>query len=393
MAKGMFDGITSLYNSLVNKRSASNTNSFDSQKMSESEMRALIISGLGNRIVSLIVNSSLNDTIQFDDKDLESFYTKRLAKAVKKASRFQIGFGRSILVINEIGQDLSKPRSGEVDLSNVKFDVFGGDMVYVGEYGRNLSDSRYYLPILYTVRAHQIHHSRVIDFTYTEPSELDKVIYHLGGVSLFEQIRTQLINDGVIERAGATIVEKNSSLFYMVDGLKESMASGNESDLQKYFGALEDGRSISGAGLIDKNDDVKAVNQTLADYDKVSENALRRIAMVTGIPVSVLVGESVRGMNSTGDNEKQTFNETVTNHQSEFLLDNINELLYKLGKDDISFKDNQGATPAEKVQFESVVIANAKLLAEMGEEFSDYLEQYDIIEQDDFKKVFPDENS
>ena len=394
MAHSFIDGIVSLYNSLTNERNPASTNTFQANRIADSETRALMLSGIGNRIITLITSTSLNKTIQFDDKNLETFYNQRLAKAVKKASKFQLAFGRGVIVINEKGKDLSKPISDQVNIQNTKFDVFSGDMVYPLDYGTNLTEDRYYEIKAYGIRGYEFHHSRIIDFNFVEPAELDKPQYRFGGVSLFELIRAQLINDGVIERAGASIIEKNSTLFYSVNGLKETMQSGQESELVKYFSALEGGRGISGAGLLDAEDSVTVVNQTLADYDKVAENALRRIAMVTGIPVSILIGESVKGLNATGDSERQTFNETVANHQSEYLIDPINNLLQALGKEPVSFKDNQGQTPNEKVLFDGLVIENSVKLASMGEDFSAYLNEFGIGQEDDFDKVFgTDENS
>jgi len=84
----------------------------------------------------------------------------------------------------------------------------------------------------------------------------------------------------------------------------------------------------------------------------------------------------------------------VTNHQSEYLIDPINELLQALGKEPIKFKDNQVQTPNEKVKFEGIIIENALKLASIGEDFSAYLNEYGIGQEDDFDKVFgTDENS
>jgi hypothetical protein len=46
----------------------------------------------------------------------------------------------------------------------------------------------------------------------------------------------------------------------------------------------------------------------LKDTDDIS---LRRIAMVSGVPLPMLIGENVKGLNSSGTQEKTSFNEMI----------------------------------------------------------------------------------
>lgn len=202
------DGITNIVNQLANRRSAANVNVVTAQRLDDSEARAMYRSGLGAKIIGIKTGYALNETLQFtNDKD-EELYKRKLQRAVKKASKFMLGFGRGIILLNERGADLSKPVVGKLDMAKVKLDVFSGDMVTAMDVSIDLTDERYQKPKIYSVRGKSFHWSRVIDFSYYMPVEQDLPTYRYGGISEFEMIRTQFINDGIVERASGTILER-----------------------------------------------------------------------------------------------------------------------------------------------------------------------------------------
>ena len=150
----------------------------------------------------------------------------------------------------------------------------------------------------------------------------------------------------------------------------------------------EDLRSIYGAGIIDKEDDVVSITQALSNLDDVNSISLSRIAMVTGIPKDMLIGENRAGLNSSGDNQKQAFQDLLTSIQDDYLLRPINELMLKMGKEPIKFKVNQGQTVEDKIKFESAVIDNALKLEQLGEDSATYLQENDIVKKRDSSDIF-----
>ena len=381
-----YDGLKSLVSALINERNASAANEIVSHRIAYHELRAIFRTGLGNKIIRIKNGYALKEPFLFENPQNKDFYNKRISRAVKKAGSFMLGFGRGVIVINEIGADLSKPASGK--LGTFKLDVFSGDMVTAGVVSMDLKAPRYFQPEFYHIRGHQFHYSRIVDFKYIEPAELDLPLYQYGGVSEFELIYNQLVNDGVIERASATMIDRNSTLFYKVKGFKSALQAKQESDILNFFSLTEKARNSMGAGLIDSEDDAFTVDQTLTNLDKVDQISLRRLAMVTSIPLAILVGENVKGLNSTGDTEKQVFNEAMEILQQDYYLDPINELFLKLGMPPISFSDSQNITPIEKIKYEGLALDNAKKMWEIGEDFGPYLEGRGVIEKDNFAEMF-----
>ena len=387
--QGYIDGIKSVYNSQPNTRNVSYNNTIVSDnKLDPDQMNGIYKSGIGSKILQLKIGNALKDTLQFDRKDQLNLYNVRLEQMVKLASKFMLAFGRSIIILYENGEDLKEPRITPFNLETTHMKVFSGDMVFVSDYSLDLMDPRYYKPRFYNVRNTTIHYSRVVDFTYYEPIEREKPIYQFGGISEFELIYKQLLNDSIVERSSSTILEKNATLFYKIEGFKDAMQNEDEAWIKKYFLELENGRSIYGAGLLDKEDDAYVVNQSLTNLADVDTITLRRIAMVTGIPLSILVGENVKGLNSSGENELKIFQDTIESLQEDYLIKPINDLLRKLSLEIVQFKENQGRTPENRIDFESKAIDNAVKLYNLGEDANKYLLEYDITLKDDLADSF-----
>lgn len=387
MSMGFIDGLKNVFNQLLNRRNAQNQNQFQGGRIDMAQLREVYRTGIGNKIVRIKSGAALNDTLQFDSAADREYFNAKLLPKVKKASRWMLAFGRGVITIHQRGDDPSTPL-GRVDPERVKLSVFSGDMVSTSNVVMDLDSERYYRPEYYVVRGRLFHWTRVIDFTYVEPPELDMPTYFYGGVSEFELIYPQLINDGIIERASATIIEKASSFIYRVSGFKDSMRAKKDKDIIEYFGRVEDMRSIYGAVLIDAEDEATAVSQQLTNVSEISEGSLRRLAMVTGIPLPWLVGENVKGMNAVGENERQIFQEMIESLESDYLQEPINLLMHRLGMGPVEFKENQGQTPTDRIQFDTKAIDNALKLWQMGEDHKKYLEDKGVIEKDDWAEYF-----
>jgi hypothetical protein len=386
------DGLANIVNQLANRRNPAAQNVQDAQKMSDSEMRNFFRTGMGRRIVGIKRGYALNDTLQFKNENQKKQYSKVAAKHVKAAVEYMLGFGRGAIVIIEGNKNLDEPLSEEIDWSirGTKIEVFSGDMVFCPTPDIDLRSERYNKPKIYTVRGHTIHHTRVFDFTYVKPPELNLPEYQYGGISEFELIREQMINDGVIQRAGGRIVEINSTLFHKVKGFKDAMQMGNDDQIVKYVSSLADIRGIYGDGIIDAEDDVKEVAQALTNLAEVDQMSLRRVGLVTGIPYPILVGESVGGLNSIGAQERQSFQDTIENLQSDYIADPLARFCEVMGLDDVKFKDNQGGTANERMDYETKAIDNAVKLATLGEDYGKYLAEKDVIKPDPMSTWFPE---
>ena len=387
------DGLTSLTSKLANRRNAQSSNRMTSSRVDWDELRAIYKTGVGSKIIRIKSGIALNDTLQFESINDKEYYEARLQQHVKNACKFMLSFGRGLIVIQEPGADLTQPLPAINDWSRVNYQVFSGDMVYVQSVEYNLSSPNYFKPKAYSVRGFTIHPSRVVDMTYVQPVEFDAPEYFFGGISEFELIRNELVADQVIQRAVPAMLEKSSTIFYKIKGFKELLADKQESTLIQYFSELENLRSIYGAGIVDEEDAIESITQSLTNLAESDMITLRRLAMVTGLSLSTLVGEPPKGLSASGEGDRQVDMQTIKALQSEYLLDNINQLMQKCGRGAVWFKENQGQSDKDRVAQETEVIKSAQVLWQMGLDYEKYLETHGVIEVDAFDEMFgkPDE--
>ena len=382
------DGLINVRNQLAQRRSGIATNIVNAPRVSNSELQQLNKLGVCQQIIDIKTTGALDDTLAFESDTAEQFYSDRLDVLVREACRYMLGYGRAVVLVAQPGIDLSKPRQGRVNPDRARLVVFPGSDVTASDPVNDLFDERFDLPTTYRVRHQVIHWSHLVDFRYVLPPSDQAQVYNFGGISELELIRNEIVNDQIVQRAGSAIIEKNSTVFHKIKGFKEALAANRDRDLIRYYSALADLRSIYGDGIIDSEDDVVSVSQTLSDVADVSRLTLQRLAMVTGIPVPMLVGQAVEGLNSAGTQEQNTLQRTF-NRTKSFLIDPINELLAILGQPPAEFPKTKEGTPAQQIEYEGRVLDNAGKLFNMGEDHRRYLVDKAILQEEDLDAEFP----
>lgn len=384
------DGLKSLTNLLANNRSGVNNNKLFSTAVSNDELNSIYKLGIGRKIVNIKSSNIFKEGFSAEGEagaETLKFIDKKLLKELKKASEYMMAFGRGVIVIiDKNANDPSQPMKS-VNLQTVRFKAFSGAKVTVQiNSSLNELDERYNEPEYYRIGTQVIHHSRVMDFQYYQPVEDDKSSYNYGGISEFELIYSQLINDSVIERAIPTLVEKISTMFYKIKDFKSKLQQKQEKHLVDYFHRLENLRSIYGAGLLDSEDDTKTETQNLSGLDSVDTITLRRLSLVTGIPLSWLVGENVKGLNSSGKTEETIFWSMVKNLGNDFILSVLNQKLEFMGLTVVWFNEQYQSTPTEKADYETKVFTNALLVQQLGLDDIAYIKDRGV--EIDVKKSF-----
>ena len=171
------------------------------------------------------------------------------------------------------------------------------------------------------------------------------------------------------------------------------MQNKQEDQLLQYYTLVEDMRSSLGATVIDADDEVESMTQTLTGLAETDSITLRRLAMVTEIPLPYLIGENVKGLNSTGDTEEKIFQGMRSNMQSSYYLEPLNLLMARLGLGCVWFKGSTFETPDKQVEFEGRVLENATRMMELGEDYGKYLEEKGVVERDSWDEFWNKDNS
>lgn len=388
------DGMQSLTNSLANSRSASATNGFFDFRLSETELKAIYKTGLYSKILRMKTGAALREgSFEFDTPGEELVFNQRLLPLIKEAARYQLAFGRGVIALCSKTQRQDQPLIDGTNLNSLELRVFDDTLLSVTDYDRDLLSPRYYRPKTYMVRGVNFHWSRIIEFNYVEPIEDERHEYEFAGIPEPELIYEQLINDAVVQRSSGSILEKSSTLFYKLAGFAEKLQNKQENAVVRFFTALENLRSNYGAGIVDKDDEIQVISQQLAGFKEIDESSLRRVAMVTGIPVPYLMGENVRGLDSSGDTERQVFTDNIKDYRNDYLLTPINILMQRIGFGTVRAAESTNLSAIEQMNYEGKIIDNAFKMAQIGEDFHTYLEERDIVSTDAYDRMFGNEDA
>jgi hypothetical protein len=384
------DGLYNFFNKLANSRNALNTNRFANVgRLSYEEMSAIYKTGIMSKVIRLKSGYALDDTLIFDSEESQEYFDRNLSIFVQQATKFMLVYGRGVILVQKKGADLSHPVTG-ITWDNVILSVFSPIEVSVTSVNKDLQSGRIYEPESYNIRGVNVHPKNIIDFTYVKPTFDELPTYDYGGISEIELCHAQIIADGIIERSSATIIEKSSNFFYKITGFGEALQSNRESQIVDMIATLENARSIYGAGIIDANDSVEVLAQSLSNLKEIQENSLRRIALVTGVPLPILVGENANGLNASGNLEQNAWQFTIESLQSDYLINPIRILCDRLGLGEVSFKENQGQTALQRIEYEQKAIQNAATLFQIGEDAAKYLENAEVLLPDNDDSFFPE---
>lgn len=384
------DGVVDVINKLANRRSAVNNTVFrDEEPLSNEELRAAYKIGIHNKVIRTLTSDSLGDGLTFDNTIDGEFFKKKLAHHVSTATTGMLAFRRGVIVCfaSYEADRVSEPLNPKIPREDLIFRSFFGDVVSPYNVTLDLTDDNYLRPEYYNIRGVSFHHSRVVDFTYVRPPDQDAPLYLYGGISLTELVARQLKIDMRAEDAGISLLIKASTLVQKIKGFRDNIKAGLEEDISNYVANMEDLRSIYGSMVVDAEDDVVAVSQQLSNLADVLDSSLRRLAAVYGVPITVLVGENVRGLNGSGDVETEAYDSTINGIQDNYLT----EPLTKLGEIagfSFKFTDNQGGSPNDRAAHEGVLLDNALKLYELGQDHEKYLADKGVVIENDWGDLF-----
>lgn len=351
--------------------------------------------GIGWKIANTKSRYSLNDTIFFNNDNDKEYYQENIETHLKYAVQYMVSYGRGILVIQEENIELSEPLSKNVNKDKVRIMSFAGVDVTPQGVEHNIADKYFAKPKFYRVSTEVIHHSRVIDFTYHKPLLSEIGYYNYGGISEFEFIYKELIADDLVSRGSAQAVYKNNSVVYKTKGLHDQNQSGVLATLKRFMSA-ESKRDFLGGVVLDKEDEAQILTNMLTGVADIDNQTLRRVALVTSIPMAYFMGENPGGLNNTGKIEQQVFDDMISNFQSDFLSPKMIVLFDIFGFGRFKWKEDFNLSLEQKIEREKVIITNASMLSGLGYDVDSYLKEKGVKTEsssDDLSTYFEDVES
>ena len=354
------------------------------------------------RAIELITGHILKNGVSFsipDNPEATAEVTK-LAERVKIADLFEKaalytlinGCGGVLLVQKNLD-----PRK-KLDAKRLKgctpsFTAIDGRWITTSPDLDPLSPS-YYEPQEYSISGRTFHPSWFNAFKGLPVSQVLAPQYKYLGMSLIENAYQAIVNDEIMSKAIPNIVYRSSVVNYKIQGMKESIKTGEERNILKYVATTEDAKSILNATVTDADDAIEVVSRELSGLEGLDQRSQYRLGAALGIAATVLFGKSPDGMNASGSSDWENFyNYIETWHKRWY--ENL-RWFYKIltacvtGRDDVDFELSFNSapliSPQQKVANDATVLQNAQMMRDMGlpdGTINRYLIEHDILTEDE----------
>lgn len=181
------------------------------------------------------------------------------------------------------------------------------------------------LPKFYTVIAEapalprmKIHYTRCLRMEGIRLPYQQRMTENMWGESVLERIYDRMIAFDSATTGGAQLVYKAYIRTYKIEGLREIVAMGGQSEanLVKAIDFMRRFQSIEGMTLLDAKDDfVAGANNAFGGLSEALIHFGQQLSGALQIPLVRLFGQSPAGLNSTGESDLRTYYEGIKQRQ------------------------------------------------------------------------------
>lgn len=290
--------------------------------------------GFGRRVIDLIPNDMTRNwfkvTNDEDDEIKQKLEELGAQKALNHAMKMARLYGGSIVVMGiDDGRDLNKPIRTDKDGNpqNIKavnyLTVFDRRDVTIQstQIEKEIDSGRWGQPKQYRIMPRfrgeevRVHASRVIRFDGADVPwrEYESNAYWMDSVleAVFEHIR-QL---GAVYDSAEFIVEAFVQTVIKIQNLFSMIAAGQDATLKKRLNWLDMTRHLANTELLDSNEEYQKHSSTVAGLAELIDRFMMAVSAATEIPVTLLMGRSPAGQNSTGESDIRFYYDGVRSRQ------------------------------------------------------------------------------
>lgn len=180
-----------------------------------------------------------------------------------------------------------------------------------------------------------IHESRFIRFDGILTKRSIRQLNEYVSMSVLERCRDVIRDFVMSHHSAAIIVQDFGQRTYGIDGLAQMLSADQEGLLIKRLKLMDRARSLLHAAIIDaEKETLTASGMPVSGMDDLLYQIGIRLSAATGIPLTLLLGESPGGMNATGESDHRNFYNVISAMQETILrpaLARILRLIARVG--------------------------------------------------------------
>lgn len=308
--------------------------------LSDEVLTNLYISdGLATRVIDLPTRDMTRRwfTVEGDTENAVASYLERegAKAAVIELVRWARLYGGAILVmgVND-GGELEEPVNENKIESIDFFNVFDKTCVSPSiEYYTNPAESKYGLPKIYQVSPLHggaqflVHETRVLRMI-GKPMPMRLARQNNGwGMSVLQPAYEALREIGVGFGSSAQLMDDFVQTVLKITGLADILASGKDDLIIKRAQILALSRSVANIIVTDKEEEYTKQTTNVTGLPEILREFIMQLCSITGIPYTLLRGESPAGLKATGDSDIRFYYDNIASDQSDVLRPVLNNLV------------------------------------------------------------------
>lgn len=341
--KGRYDSWTNFFTSLgTNRDKRTHTSFMPGLTLDRSTISALYREdGLGKRIVDLPAREMTRRWFEVRGDDdgllLQELETLQAQSKFNRAIRWARAFGGALMVVGaDDSGDLAMPLD-ERSLRSIQFlHVFDRHRVTGMEYNSNPLSPEYGQPEKYfitpvgmnTSTSFTVHASRCLRFDGEDVPDDIRVSQMGWGDSIFQAVFGPLRGVNSAYSSSELILEDFVQGVLTIDGLGNLLATdeGRE-QLVTRLEMMDLSRHVANTAILDTEETYQKHSSTVTGLADLVDRFMKYLSAVTGIPVTLLWGQSPAGLNATGENDVRNWYDDVAGRQPEVLGQPLERLL------------------------------------------------------------------
>lgn len=166
----------------------------------------------------------------------------------------------------------------------------------------------------------KVHESRTIKVDGNPVDDLTRFQNQGWGDSILQSCFDELRQLASVFDSGESIIEDFVTAVLGLKGLADLIAGGQEKVAIKRLEILDKARHVTNTNMIDAElETYTKVASSVAGLSDLMDRYMNKLAAVTGIPVTLLMGMAPAGLNATGDSDVRNWYDRVQSQQKKSL--------------------------------------------------------------------------
>ncbi len=314
--------------------------------LTDIELSALYHSDdMAARMIDVIPNEMLREGFSFEtgDTDLDSALSAKFDE-IAAPEKFVEGIkwgrcfgGAGLLIGADDGQDAEQPLVPERAKDLTFLYAIDRRMLWPLSFYEDTGNPKLGQPKTYLVTTmggtsfdtKVCHESRLILFRGASTGIRERQQLFGWDLSVMQRAYDVLRSFNTGWKAVETLLTDGNQAIFKMTGLAEMLASGGEEILRTRMAAMDTYRSVMRALVIDADgkEEFERNSANFANIPDTLDKFMLRLSAAVQIPVTILMGQSPAGMNSTGDSDFRWFYDRIRAEQNTVLAPKIRRLV------------------------------------------------------------------